>query len=75
MVKLAGVFVDDVEAFLGLLLGHDFRRELNLLYFDSILAGKVSERIRVAEVLVLHDELGGVPRLAAAEAFEDVLGR
>ena len=48
---------------------------LLLFYLDVVLVGQPAQRLGVGVVLVLHEELHHVARLAAAEAFEDALRR
>jgi hypothetical protein len=74
LVVLAGKIIENVQAFFRLLLGNCLGSELYLFNFDSVLAGEIAQRIGVGQVLVLHDELGGVARLAAAKALKDVFG-
>ena len=50
-------------------------RLLLLLDFDVVLLREVAQRFRIGESLVLHQETDRRTRLAAAEAFEDALGR
>ena len=69
---LVGKLVD-VEHLLADALLHDFLSSLLLLLdFDVVLLRQVTQRFGIGEMLVFHEELGRVARLATAETFEDV---
>ena len=46
-----------------------------LLDLYVILVGEILQSLHIGVMLVLHDEADGRPGLAAAETFEDALGR
>ena len=63
----------DVEHLLADALLHDLLSSLLfLLDFDVVLFGKVTQSLGIGVMLMFHEKLGRVARLAAAEAFEDV---
>jgi len=56
---------------LGLLLGG----QLPLLDFDAVFVGEPTERLRIGELLVLHQEGHCAPPLSGAEILKDALAR
>ena len=68
-------FVDDehrlaLRLLLFLLIG-----QFALVYLDMIFLGEPAQRLRVGELLMLHDERHGVAALATAEAVTGAAGR
>lgn len=70
-----GVLRHNENALALILFGQLLGGDLTLLYLYMVLFGQPAERLRVREVLMLHDEVDGIPTLATTETLEYPLGR